>query len=231
MIGFRRKTVRPAVALSLPLGAARTGWLEGVHNGWLRGWAYDPDRPSNPARIEISGNGLGPNQVLIADHYRADVQLAGHGQGICGFALPLGPLLPDRIDARWADNGEPLPGSPWQASAKLLPLEGWRGSRMAMFDPPLPGSSALTGIAMDTAEPAQRLELVLVAGNTRFGPVRACRHAAPAWSLSKDTFHGFYLPWDPAVLSNDCEPELRDTRDDAVLLRLNRTWARSTGLA
>lgn len=234
MIARRRHWFRPAPALALPPRPveARTGWLEGVHDGWLRGWAHDPARPGAPARIALSASGLAHDLVVIADHYRADVQAAGHGQGICGFALPLPGLLPERIEARWADTDEPLPGSPWQARAQPLPLEGWRGTRMAVLEPPLPGSATLTGYALDTAAPAVRLPVTLVAGAARFGPVLACRHAAAAARMAGgDSFHGFHVAWDPAACADGAEPELRDARDDAVLLRVNRTWARSVGLA
>lgn len=238
MIGLRRFVPRGGgntKALPLVPSDGRIGWLEGVHAGWLRGWAHDPGCNGRPARITVTstdaqGRRLGEGAVLMADHYRADVQAAGHGRGICGFALWLGALRPDGIEARWADSGEPLPGSPWQAKAGIEPLEGWRGTRMAQFAPPLPGSATLTGFALDTAEPGLRLRVELVAAGRSFGPVQACRHAPAARSLGTDTFHGFHLIWDPTVLANGCEPELRDARDGAVLLRLNRTWARSTGL-
>ncbi|WP_226015736.1 hypothetical protein [Novosphingobium sp. FKTRR1] len=235
VIGLRRPWFRPTPALALPprqlRSVERIGWLEGVHDGWLRGWAHDPIQPGKPARIQISGGATGGTITVLADHYRADVQAAGHGLGVCGFAVPVGAMVADPIEARWADTGEPLPGSPWRAGAAKAPLEGWRGSRIAVFDPPLPGSATLTGFALDTADPPARLEVMLVAGEHRFGPVRACRHAALARTLGGDGFHGFYLPWNPAVLAETVEPELRDARDDALLLKLNRTWARSVGLA
>ncbi|MFV3075700.1 formyltransferase family protein [Niveispirillum fermenti] len=97
------------------------GWVDGIIGDTVRGWAYDPTEPAHRTRIRVEADGY-PVADLIADGQRRDVADAGHGDGNCGFILPLAQLsatarqleilLPD-------DEWRRLPGGPL-----LLPNTG-----------------------------------------------------------------------------------------------------------
>jgi hypothetical protein len=90
------------------------GWFDGVHDGHAHGWAYDP--AGKPARLRLvvnDGNGVEGFATLP----RPDVAAAGHGDGQCGFAIPLNGLLPEVGAARIEillpdDEWRRLPGTP-----------------------------------------------------------------------------------------------------------------------
>lgn len=69
---------------------ALRGRIDGVFDGVLRGWLWDPDRPAErlTAELRLDGASLG---TLRADLPRADLEQAGFGDGGCGleFALPI----------------------------------------------------------------------------------------------------------------------------------------------
>lgn len=90
------------------------GWFDGVHQGHANGWAYDP--AGGPARVQLRINGENSVEIL-ANLERPDVADAGHGDGRCGFSIPLQGLLPQtgsvRIDLVLPDDAwSPLPGTP-----------------------------------------------------------------------------------------------------------------------
>jgi tetratricopeptide (TPR) repeat protein len=67
---------------------ALRGRLDGVLDGMLRGWLWDPDRPSEPLLGEIQLDGR-PMARFRADQPRADLEAIGFGTGGAGFELPL----------------------------------------------------------------------------------------------------------------------------------------------
>lgn len=88
------------------------GWVDGIIGPNIQGWAYDAGRGPVRLRVEIDEQ---PFTDLIATGFRGDVAAAGHGDGSCGFHLPLADLpngarrveflLPD-------DEWRRLPGGP-----------------------------------------------------------------------------------------------------------------------
>ncbi len=87
-----------------PGGRVR-GWIDGIINHAIHGWAHDPGYPPVTVRVEVDGR---PFRDIEAKAPRADVAAAGHGDGRCGFSLRLDDLPPgaERIDFF-------LPGDEW----------------------------------------------------------------------------------------------------------------------
>ncbi len=67
---------------------ALRGRMDGVLDGVLRGWIWDPDRPSVPLLGEVHLDGQ-PLARFRADLPRADLEAIGFGAGGAGFALAL----------------------------------------------------------------------------------------------------------------------------------------------
>lgn len=72
-------------------GGRISGWVDGIIGDTVRGWAYDPLEPACRTLIRVEADGY-PVADLIADERRRDVADAGHGDGYCGFTLPLARL-------------------------------------------------------------------------------------------------------------------------------------------
>lgn len=71
-----------------PGGRVRA-WIDGIIGDAIQGWAHDPGRGPVMVRVEVDGR---PFRDLRADAPRGDVAAAGHGDGHCGFSLPLADL-------------------------------------------------------------------------------------------------------------------------------------------
>jgi tetratricopeptide (TPR) repeat protein len=67
---------------------ALRGRMDGVLNGALRGWLWDPDRPTEPLLGQILLDGQ-PIARFRAELPRADLEAIGFGAGGAGFELPL----------------------------------------------------------------------------------------------------------------------------------------------
>lgn len=81
----------------------------------ISGWCWHPDRPDEPARVEIlDGDRL--LATVVADGYRADLEVEGKRGGRCSFQwqLPRENLDDDwhEVHVRAADGGAELTGSP-----------------------------------------------------------------------------------------------------------------------
>jgi hypothetical protein len=90
------------------------GWFDGVHDGHAHGWAHDPT--GQPVRLRLVIND-GRGVEGLATLPRPDVAAAGHGDGQCGFAIPLEGVLPQAGAARIEillpdDEWRRLPGTP-----------------------------------------------------------------------------------------------------------------------
>ncbi|MDG5495051.1 formyltransferase family protein [Niveispirillum sp. BGYR6] len=90
------------------------GWFDGIQDGHAHGWAYDP--AGGPVRLRLVVNDATGMEAL-ATLPRPDVAAAGHGDGQCGFAIPLEGLLPAEGQARIDillpdDEWRRLPGAP-----------------------------------------------------------------------------------------------------------------------
>ncbi len=93
-------------------GGRIRGWVDGIVNDAIHGWAYDPDRGPVILRVEVDGQPLGD---LPANGFRGDVAAAGHGDGHCGFSIPLAAFTKDATRIEFllpSDEWCRLPGSP-----------------------------------------------------------------------------------------------------------------------
>ncbi|MDE2200334.1 MAG: hypothetical protein KGJ41_15065 [Rhodospirillales bacterium] len=81
----------------------------------IAGWALDPAQPGHPVALDIVADG----RVVArprADRHRPDLDIAGLGDGRCGFAArldpPLSVLRDHLVQVRARDGGASLPGAP-----------------------------------------------------------------------------------------------------------------------
>ena len=72
------------------------GWLDTAEAGLVRGWARDAANSNMPVPVEVVVDGVVLGSTL-ANHYRADLAIAGYGHGRHGieFRFPV-PLASDR---------------------------------------------------------------------------------------------------------------------------------------
>lgn len=90
-LGVLRSDPRPDVVAGPPLPAGLQFGLDGVADGLLKGWVHDP-HAVGPSTVELVVED-GPVLTVLADRRRNDVARAGHGDGRCGFLLP----VPDEL--------------------------------------------------------------------------------------------------------------------------------------
>ncbi|MBJ7416537.1 MAG: hypothetical protein JHC88_13995 [Niveispirillum sp.] len=99
-------------AVAYRCGGRVLGWVDGIIDGAIHGWAYDPGAASVTVRVEVDGRAAGN---LLASAFRGDVAAAGHGDGRCGFSIPLAalPVEAARVDFLLPfDEWSRLPGGP-----------------------------------------------------------------------------------------------------------------------
>jgi Hint domain len=96
------------------LGELRGNIAQCDHNG-AAGWVLDTGRPTTPVRLDVVACGVVAHGR--ADLRRPDLEMAGLGNGRCGFAIRFAPPLPSGhplvLQIRRADDGTNLPGSPF----------------------------------------------------------------------------------------------------------------------
>lgn len=160
----------------------------------LCGWAFDPSAPDVRQRVVLRG-ASGMELRVTADRFRADVHLAGHGDGHYGFSVPAGRLGDIAlVRCRWADSGVLLEGSPPRADGSAQPLALIRRGRWRLrVDAPSPGDCRLSGYAVDLARPGIRLRLGLSGPNGDLDRARACLYRPDCECPGSDGFHGFVL--------------------------------------
>jgi cephalosporin hydroxylase len=92
------------------------GVVDGVTGNVLRGWARRRDAAGSPVHIQASVDGA---QIAsgAATLFRADLAIAGKGDGDCAFAIMLDPMPHSgtkvAVMAMDGDNAQPLVGSPF----------------------------------------------------------------------------------------------------------------------
>ncbi len=98
-----------------PLKTNIQGCLDGVINGAVSGWAYDPDRPAAFLSVELSIDGK-LFETVVANQYRLDLENAGIGKGFHGFRVPVPRAALDanlhELSASVAGSGATLQNSP-----------------------------------------------------------------------------------------------------------------------
>lgn len=85
--------------------------MDGLFEQAIHGWAYRPDRPEQ--RVEVVVRAGREEVARTTAGLRRD-DLAGHGigDGRYGFKIPAPPGLPKfRLSVRFAETGDPIPGS------------------------------------------------------------------------------------------------------------------------
>ncbi|MGI9069766.1 MAG: DUF4118 domain-containing protein [Bryobacteraceae bacterium] len=105
----REGAVQPASSV-LP----GSGYVDGVIDGELFGWAIDPDNPAEPARVTAHVNER-PVAEALAVYYRSDIAEAFNCSGSHGFFLNLSEVYEAEMDATVdvrLSNGESLGGAP-----------------------------------------------------------------------------------------------------------------------
>lgn len=190
------------------------GWVDGVRDGRIVGWACSREAPAERLDILIE---TGPNGFtrVRADSYRSDVLSAGVSpDGYCGFSLPLARVKwdgPIRVLAEQFE--EELPGGPvdWARAAARPEPHREQGLEFALDG----AGGRLSGWVLCGADPASRRMLQVEIGDTEALRARAALYRAEAESVCGDGFHGFALPSPPAGRRY----VLRDLETGAELLR------------
>lgn len=94
--------------------------LDFVDSSHISGWAWQKACPSNAAWIKVYDNGVEIGQVL-AEEYRADLEVSGIGEGAHAFVFRFPKSLSRTdmhvISAKWALTGAELEGSPFTLPA------------------------------------------------------------------------------------------------------------------
>ncbi len=95
------------------------GRLDGIEGGRIAGWAFHPDRPTEPVWLEVL-DGDGVIARVHARRWRADLEEAGVGDGRHGFELHLTGQMRTRktIRVRRVEDGAELEGSPLVIEAR-----------------------------------------------------------------------------------------------------------------
>jgi hypothetical protein len=202
---------------------ARVGYVEGCRHGCLIGWAVNPDALERRAQVLVESNS-GQKLLIFADHYRADVQAAGRGDGYAGFSAPLWCLQgATQVSCRWADTGEHLFGSPLElANDGRRPGEGVVGQEanpgwIIVIDSVDQEGRTAGGYYMDLADPCRRPLLTLEAGGRPVGTARACLFHPEA---PGDRMHGFRFLLDAPLPVGPCA--IRDGDNGLVLVIFER---------
>jgi glycosyltransferase involved in cell wall biosynthesis len=105
--------IRTKLALRAGIGVGETpdarqmgilrGFLDEANCEMVSGWAWQPEHPDTPVRLDILADGTIVGEI-VANDLRPDVREAGFGDGRSGFRLrwptPLSPFVPHVIEAR-----------------------------------------------------------------------------------------------------------------------------------
>jgi len=206
------------------------GWVDGCHQGNVRGWAWRPSDPAAAVEIEIVIDG----RIVargVTGLKRADLASAGKGDGAHGFSIPLdlGALDGAMIDLMVrAKNGAPLGNGKFSIDVptqRAIGPEAPKRDEATLFPMRLGGPAGVTGY-LDSFGP-ERIDGWMFYPARPSGPVRvelweADRQvgsfAAHIWRTDLEEMHqgdgrwGFEAPFPPA---------LEDGQRHAIDLRLD----------
>jgi hypothetical protein len=190
------------------------GCVDGMHRGHARGWAIDLEEPASRLTVRM----VAPSGRLIAqglaDHYRADVQKAGYGDGHYGFALPAADahgIEAARFLCGRLGTELPRPGSRPARGAKIFRHGGY----VLCLDRAAAGP-VLTGWAVDRHHPDERRVIRLRAEGQPFAVQRATLFRRDSIERGSDGFHGFSLPW-----PSDRRPQFVDDLASGLQFRIS----------
>lgn len=206
---FRARSARPVPDAA---SSGIVGWVDGVRNGRLIGWACES---ATERRLTILLPGAKGGFVSTrADLYRADAQRAGYSKsGYCGFCCPVARLSlasPVQIfvdQPRVALDASAVVKGGAPAPARISRI----GEYEMMLDPV---GMRISGWIRSRVDPRGRPTLRLVADGRLVGKARATLFRADLESRHGDAFHGFAF----RVAEGASECALRDD-DTGVELR------------
>lgn len=177
--------------LPSPAAPDIVGFVDGIVRGRLCGWAYDRTSPRH--RLTVAAwDPSGRQRLVLADRYRADVQQSGHGDGYCGFVLPL---------AQSSDvEGVRVVSTRPAVELTFVPnLRGTEAAAPKVFTvgaytlqvdmPPIPGQ--ISGWAVDRQRPQDRRALRLCADGHAIRRQRATLYRGDVADGFCDGYHGF----------------------------------------
>ena len=88
------------------------GHLDEVHDGYVTGWAWDPETPDIPVLIAVWTDKMTRPVYGRASAYRRDLELSGKGSGNCGFQISIDCKDSERVHAKIMGSQEELIDSP-----------------------------------------------------------------------------------------------------------------------
>ena len=174
--------------------ASTVGFVDGIIQGRLNGWFFD--RLSPYRRLVVATNDRhGRQWSALADRYRADVHQRGHGDGHYGFSFP--PIELDESSPVIVFGVEPIIELPQPLVGRKgpgpLPRVFTIGSYTLCIDGRAPGS-AISGWAVDRAQPQLRRRLRLLVDGRTTGEQRATLYRAEIANGACDGYNGFIFP-------------------------------------
>lgn len=178
-------------AVEMP-GHSVVGFVDGIADTLLAGWAFDPQSPSRFLAVDIRTD-RDVSVTVAADRYRADVHALGIGDGHCGFSVALrelGQFSAARIVI--SSIGAELPGSPVRFCDAAPPLR-MIGSAAIRLDSLCPARMAISGWAVDVQDPSQRCKLSVRMPNGMRHCTRATLYRSDIALPNVDGFHGFHF--------------------------------------
>ena len=158
--------------------SAISGYVEGVTERTLSGWAYDATAPDRPLEMELLVDGQ-VRAVFLAEIDRPDVQDAGHPALTCGFSLTLPRDVPAgkkvSLTVRAKASGTVIEGGalrvrlPEPAPEEKLP-EIAPAAPAAPEEPPFPlaggveqiDTGGIIGWVQDPADPGRAVDLCIL---------------------------------------------------------------------
>jgi MoaA/NifB/PqqE/SkfB family radical SAM enzyme len=122
------------------------GYVDGVTNESVYGWAWDPLVPDEEIKIDVFQDGKLINSGF-ANHYRPDLEKEGIGDGRHGFYIQLQPDLRSKqtsIEVRFAQSGDVIRETPQRAfcilpftTIKITPDGGVNMCCYQTYNPPI----------------------------------------------------------------------------------------------
>lgn len=118
--------VERLVATRLPSPGRPLGSIDEADPARATGWAVDPARPGQPLLLTLLVDGI-PRGLVLADHYREDLDRNHAGGGHHAFHAEFTPALSRRerhlVTLRRALDGAPIDGAAWLVERAPAPRD------------------------------------------------------------------------------------------------------------
>jgi hypothetical protein len=215
-------TPHHAPGASRPHRCRVDGILEGVADGRVQGWAFDPWAPSRRVGVTLVGDD-GRTMETVADAYRGDLFRAGIGDGHAGLAASLGRFAGCTLLRAYADTGgRELGGSPLRlAPPASAPRTRRAGPWLVALDPARWPSPLVSGWAVHLEDPSRRCRIGLRQRGRLLAETRATLHRGDCLRPGGDALHGFAFRIEPGPAQGG-RFDLIDMDAGGVLARLAR---------